>query len=102
MASTVSLAKGRVIAAIDPVAAGKHRRPTAALADPGPTLHAVPFVPGGGPPGGNGRSGLLTDRQRLQLAAISTRIRVLPRMVLYREDTVATCVFINAEGVVKA
>jgi CRP-like cAMP-binding protein len=65
--------------------------------DPGPTLRATSFLQGHA-----GEEPLLTERQRLKLASISTRIRVLPRMVLYREDTAATCVFINAEGVVKA
>jgi CRP/FNR family transcriptional regulator len=44
---------------------------------------------------------LLTPRQRQQLLAIATRIRLPPRAVIYREQTPAQWVFINAEGVVK-
>jgi CRP/FNR family transcriptional regulator len=66
--------------------------------DAGPSLRASPFfaspnaetVP------------LLTPRQRQQLLAIATSVRVSPRTVIYREQTVASWVFINAEGVVKS
>jgi CRP/FNR family transcriptional regulator, anaerobic regulatory protein len=60
-------------------------------------LRAVSFLPSAEP----GKTSLLTERQRLKLGTIATRIRVLPRMVLYRENTPATSVFINAEGIVK-
>jgi CRP/FNR family transcriptional regulator, anaerobic regulatory protein len=60
-------------------------------------LRAVSFLPSAE----TGKTPLLTERQRLKLGGIATRIRVLPRMVLYREDTAATSVFINAEGIVK-
>jgi CRP-like cAMP-binding protein len=66
--------------------------------DPGPNLVATPFLPGTQP----GSTPLLTERQRLHLASIATRIRVPPRMILYREETAATAIFIGAEGVVKA
>jgi CRP/FNR family transcriptional regulator, anaerobic regulatory protein len=66
--------------------------------DVGPTLRAASFF-------GNGKPGvlpLLSRRQRERLSEISTRIRVPPRMVLYREETAATALFFNASGVVKA
>lgn len=62
-----------------------------------PTLRAIPFIPPIRPD-----APLLTDEQRAQLATIATRIHVAPRAVIYREETPATSVFINAEGVVKA
>lgn len=65
--------------------------------DAEPALRAIPFLPKIHPD-----APLLTDQQRAQLAAIATRIRVTPRTVVYREDTPAAAVFINAEGVVKA
>ena len=63
---------------------------------PEPVLQATSFLPPIRP-----EAPLLTDRQRAQLAAIATRVRVTPRTVLYREDTAATLTFIVAEGVVK-
>src|SRR5262249_41269207 len=71
------------------------REPTST--DPGPTLRAVPFFA----QAGEGPVSLLTRRQRQRLTEISTRVRVPPRMVLYREDTAATTMFFNAGGVVK-
>ena len=80
------------------MADNRRSRHVSGAADRGPTLRAVPFLPTAVP----GKTPLLTERQRLKLGSIATRIRVLPRMVVYREDTPATSVFINAEGVVKA
>jgi CRP/FNR family transcriptional regulator len=48
------------------------------------------------------RPAVLTDRQREQLARIGTRLRLPPRMVIYREDSPAHWVFAVAEGVVKS
>jgi CRP-like cAMP-binding protein len=62
-----------------------------------PALQATPFLPPIRPD-----APLLTDEQRMRLAAIATRVRVAPREVIYREDTPAGSVFIIAEGVVKA
>jgi CRP-like cAMP-binding protein len=90
--------KGRDIASREAVTAEKRRaRHNWGAGDPGPTLSAIPFLHGEH----STTTPLLTERQRLQLASIATRIRVLPRMVLYREEAAATAVFINAEGVVK-
>ncbi|HKE86798.1 MAG TPA: Crp/Fnr family transcriptional regulator [Vicinamibacterales bacterium] len=65
--------------------------------DSGPSLRAVPFFA----QSDAGPVSLLNRRQRQRLTEISTRVRVPPRMVLYREDTVATTMFFNAGGVVK-
>lgn len=62
-----------------------------------PTLQAVPFLPPIRPD-----APLLTDSQRMRLAAIATRVQVAPRVVIYRDEAPATNVFIIAEGVVKA
>lgn len=66
-------------------------------AEQGPSLRAVSFF---GQPG-DGAVSLLSRRQRQHIMDISTRVRVPPRMVLYREDTRATSMFFNASGVVK-
>jgi CRP-like cAMP-binding protein len=90
------------IAGITGVTTHKRRvRRTWTPEDPGPDIRAVPFLPGFHLPASHITTPLLTERQRLQLASIATRIRVLPRMVLYREDSDATAIFINGEGVVK-
>ncbi len=76
----------------------KHRGRKASGADAlEPALQATPFLPPIRP-----EAPLLTDSQRARLAAIATRVRVAPRAVIYREESPATSVFINAEGVVKA
>lgn len=62
-----------------------------------PALQATPFLPPIRPD-----APLLTDAQRMQLAAIATRVRVAAREVIYREESTAGSVFIIAEGVVKA
>src|SRR5262245_28734193 len=63
----------------------------------GPTLRAIPFFASSGP----GPVSLLTPAQRKRLIEIATRIRVPPRMVLYREATPAAALFFNDSGVVK-
>jgi len=76
----------------------KHRsRRMMPSADVEPALQATPFLPPIRPD-----APLLTDEQRMRLAAIATRVRVAPREVVYREDSPASSVFIIAEGVVKA
>lgn len=67
------------------------------ISDVEPALQATPFLPPIRPD-----APLLTDAQRMQLAAIATRVRVASREVVYREDSPATSVFIIAEGVVKS
>jgi CRP/FNR family transcriptional regulator len=81
----------------DLVAVQKHRGRKELLPTEGePALQATPFLPPIRPD-----APLLTNSQRMKLAAIATRVRVSPRTVIYREETPATSVFINAEGVVK-
>src|SRR4030095_8845699 len=62
-----------------------------------PALQATPFLPPI-----RHDAPLLTNSQRMKLAAIATRVHVAPRTLIYKEDSPATSVFINAEGVVKA
>jgi len=74
-----------------------HGRKAEESPDPGPSLRAAPFfaaVTSEPEP-------LLSPRQRQQLLAIATRIKLSARSVVYREQTPAQWVFINAEGVVK-
>lgn len=60
-----------------------------------PPLRAVPFQKGAG------ASIQLTPRQRESLAAIGLRIRLPPRMLIYREGSAAHWVFAVVEGSVK-
>jgi CRP/FNR family transcriptional regulator len=64
----------------------------------GPSLRALPFLQGDS----TVPAELLTPRQRRQLAAIATRVRVPARRLVYREGAAATWVFLCDEGVVKA
>ena len=73
------------------------KRPAPA-ADAGPTLRAAPFQA----MAHSEAAPLLSAEQRQQLAAIATRVQVPARAILYREETPATALFINADGVVKA
>src|SRR5829696_2036278 len=45
---------------------------------------------------------LLTERQRQQLASVSTRVQLKPGAVIYRDGDPATAIFINGSGVVCA
>src|SRR5688572_3755427 len=64
---------------------------------PNPSLRAVR------PSADTGSSGeLLTARQRRQLAAIATLVRLPARRTLFRENAPATAIFACTEGVVKA
>ena len=45
---------------------------------------------------------LLTNRQRQQLAAIATRLRLRPRMTIYEAGSPARWVFVNDSGLVKS
>jgi CRP/FNR family transcriptional regulator len=64
----------------------------------GPSLRAAPFLRGDTAASAD----LLTPRQRRQLAAIATRVRVPARKLLYREGAAAKWIFLCGEGVVKA
>jgi CRP/FNR family transcriptional regulator len=70
-----------------------------------PLLRATAFVKGAAVGGVKGdgvpKAALLSDRQREQLARIGTRLRLPPRMMIYREEAPAQWVFAVAEGVVK-
>jgi CRP/FNR family transcriptional regulator len=67
-------------------------------ADSGPSLRAGPFRASA-----NAETApVLSPRQRQQLLAIATTVRLSARSVIYREQTPASWIFINAEGVVKS
>jgi CRP/FNR family transcriptional regulator, anaerobic regulatory protein len=63
-----------------------------------PSLRAVPFEPSGT----RQVVQLLSKRHQVQLAGISTRLRLPARMVVYREESTAHWVFIVAHGVIKS
>lgn len=48
------------------------------------------------------RRPLLTERQRQQLAAVSTRTQLPPGTIIYRDGDPATAIYINGSGVVSA
>ena len=78
--------------------AAKHsERKTPELTQAEPGLRAAPFLEAGS----IGAAPVLTERQRQQLLEIATRVRVPARSVVYREQTAATWIFINTEGVLK-
>ena len=78
--------------------AAKHSdRKTPELTQAEPGLRAAPFLEAGS----IGAAPVLTERQRQQLLEIATRVRVPARSVVYREQTAATWIFINTEGVLK-
>jgi len=80
------------------VTAAKHSdRKTPELTQAEPGLRAAPFLEAGS----IGAAPVLTERQRQQLLEIATRVRVPARSVVYREQTAATWIFINTEGVLK-
>jgi CRP-like cAMP-binding protein len=64
----------------------------------GPSLRAAPFLR----TDSAAPAELLTPRQRRELAAIATRVRLPRRKLLYREGAPATWIFDCVEGVVKA
>ena len=64
---------------------------------PFPTLRMVRPSADAGSPGE-----LLTARQRRQLSAIATVVRLPARRLLFRENAPATAIFVCNEGVVKA
>lgn len=65
--------------------------------DDGPSLRAVQCGPGT-----VDVVRLLAPRQRVQLGAMASRLRLPARMVIYREGSIAQWVFIVASGVLKA
>jgi CRP/FNR family transcriptional regulator len=74
------------------------KKPVASNGDRMPWLHAVPYLKSAD----EGDTVLLTDRQREALATIGTRVRLPPRMPIYRQQTAANWVFAVTEGVVKS
>lgn len=62
-----------------------------------PNLRAASFLE----PGSAGATPVLTERQRQQLLEIATRLRVPARSVVYREQSAASFIYINTEGVLK-
>ena len=66
--------------------------------EPGPSILSIPFLEA---PTGSRSDWSLTDRERQQLATIATRLRLPPRMVLFREEGPAKWVFAISEGMVK-
>ena len=62
----------------------------------GPSLRAIPFGPGR-----KSAVGLLSSRQRSQMARIATSLQYPPGKVIYREGSNAQSVFIIANGIVK-
>jgi CRP/FNR family transcriptional regulator len=63
-----------------------------------PSLRAVPFESGGT----RDVVQLLSKRHKMQLAGVSTRLRLPARMIVYREESDAQWVFIIAQGVIKS
>jgi CRP-like cAMP-binding protein len=63
-----------------------------------PRLKAVPYLDAGS----DRDTVLLTDHQREALATIGTRVRLPPRMLIYRQHAAANWVFAVTEGVVKS
>jgi CRP-like cAMP-binding protein len=68
----------------------------AELLGSGPSLRAVPFGPGT-----KSGVGLLSSRQRSQIARIATSVQYSAGKVIYREGSNAQSVFIIASGIVK-
>ncbi|HKH75113.1 MAG TPA: Crp/Fnr family transcriptional regulator [Vicinamibacterales bacterium] len=82
----------------DAVSAAKHsdRKATESTAvEPG--IRGASFLE----PGSLGGTPVLTEGQRQQLLEIATRIRVPARTFVYREQTAASWIYINTEGVLK-
>lgn len=74
------------------------KRPVATVFSPRtPSFRAVPFLRSAAP----SDAVELTVRQREELAQIAMRVRLPPRMVIYREDAAADWVFAVEEGAVK-
>jgi CRP-like cAMP-binding protein len=63
----------------------------------GPSLRAIPFGPGT-----RDAAGLLSSRQRSQIASIATSVQLPRGKLIYREGTNAQSVFIIANGIVKS
>jgi CRP/FNR family transcriptional regulator, anaerobic regulatory protein len=63
-----------------------------------PSLRAIPFTT----PAPDNGSVRLNERQREQLTNIGVRVRLPPRMTIYKEDSPAHSVFAVVDGVVKS
>ena len=71
--------------------------------EPGPLLRAIPFITDAlKGTEAMGKTRLLTDRQRQDLASIATRLVLPRRTIVYRQQTPAGFVYICAEGAVKS
>jgi CRP/FNR family transcriptional regulator len=68
----------------------------AEVIETGPSLRAIPFGPG------NVAVGLLSTRQRSQIASIAASVEFPRGRVIYREGSNASFVFIIASGIVKS
>jgi CRP/FNR family transcriptional regulator, anaerobic regulatory protein len=68
------------------------------LAERDVSIHALPFDMGAGGP----TTPLLTAKQRRQLAALATRLRLGPRTTVYREGDALSWIYIIGEGLVKS
>lgn len=64
-----------------------------------PSLRAIPFI---ATKTGGGVTRLLTDRQRQELATLSTRVNVGSRGIVYRAGAPAASLYICAEGAFKS
>src|SRR5262245_56450320 len=64
-----------------------------------PSLRAIPFI---ATKTGGGVTRLLTDRQRQELATLSTRVSVPSRGIVYRAGAHAASLFICADGAFKS
>ena len=73
------------------------KHPAASPVRLAPVLRAIPFV---GAQAGT-TAPMPTPSQREQLARIGVRLRLPPRMMIYREQSPARWVFVVIEGVVK-
>ena len=72
------------------------RRPSQPLV--GPSVRAAPL----GAAASGAITQLLTERQRHQLASVASRLQLPRKMILFREDSPATSIWIVGTGVVKA
>jgi len=74
----------------------KHDFAMAEFVENGPSLRAIPFGPG------NVAVGLLSSRQRSQIASIAAPVEFPRGRLIYREGSNASFVFIIASGIVKS
>ena len=75
----------------------KRQVPASSSGDPAPLIRAIPFLDSAA-----AAAPRLTDRQRQDLVAIATRLRLPARLTLYHEAAPAGWLFVVMEGGVKA